>query len=54
MQGGDDELAIAPHHTFGQTPPQMTDRFDRIAARGAPALFVLLWSTGFIGTKYAL
>jgi len=32
----------------------MTDRFDRIAARGAPALFVLLWSTGFIGTKYAL
>jgi drug/metabolite transporter (DMT)-like permease len=32
----------------------MTDRFDRIAARGAPALFVLLWSTGFIATKYAL
>jgi drug/metabolite transporter (DMT)-like permease len=32
----------------------MTDRFDRIGARGAPALFVLLWSTGFIGTKYAL
>ena len=32
----------------------MTDRFDRVAARGAPALFVLLWSTGFIGTKYAL
>jgi drug/metabolite transporter (DMT)-like permease len=32
----------------------MTGRFDNLAARGAPALFVLLWSTGFIGTKYAL
>lgn len=32
----------------------MTGRFDTLAARGAPALFVLLWSTGFIGTKYAL
>ena len=47
-------MAIAPHHTFGQAPPQMTDRFDSLAARAAPALFVLLWSTGFIGTKYAL
>jgi drug/metabolite transporter (DMT)-like permease len=28
--------------------------FDRIAARAAPAIFVLLWSTGFIATKYAL
>lgn len=25
-----------------------------LAARAAPAVFVLLWSTGFIGTKYAL
>ena len=32
----------------------MTDRSDNFAARAAPALFVLLWSTGFIGTKYAL
>jgi drug/metabolite transporter (DMT)-like permease len=32
----------------------MTDRFDSFAARAAPAVFVLLWSTGFIGTKYAL
>ena len=32
----------------------MTDRFDSFAARAAPALFVLLWSTGFVGTKYAL
>ena len=27
---------------------------DSLAARAAPALFVLLWSTGFIGTKYVL
>jgi drug/metabolite transporter (DMT)-like permease len=53
-QGGSDELSIARHHTFRQTAPQMTDRFDNLAARAAPALFVLLWSTGFIGTKYAL
>jgi drug/metabolite transporter (DMT)-like permease len=25
-----------------------------LAARAAPALFVLLWSTGFVGTKYVL
>ena len=28
--------------------------FQQFAARSAPALFVLLWSTGFIGTKYVL
>ncbi len=32
--------------------PQPT--FESIAARAAPAIFVLLWSTGFIGTKYVL
>jgi drug/metabolite transporter (DMT)-like permease len=53
-QGGADELAIARHHTFGQAARQMTDRFASFAARAAPALFVVLWSTGFIGTKYAL
>ena len=28
--------------------------FESIAARAAPAVFVVLWSTGFIGTKYVL
>ena len=28
--------------------------FDSIAGRFAPAVFVVLWSTGFIGTKYVL
>lgn len=32
----------------------MSDRSDNIAATAAPIAFVLLWSTGFIGTKYAL
>ena len=26
----------------------------KVAARAAPAIFVVLWSTGFIGTKYVL
>lgn len=34
------------------SPPEST--FESIAARAAPALFVVLWSTGFIGTKYVL
>src|SRR6185436_18656825 len=32
----------------------MTGDFEKMAARAAPAIFVVLWSTGFIGTKYAL
>lgn len=32
--------------------PQPT--LESIAARTAPTIFVLLWSTGFIGTKYVL
>ena len=28
--------------------------FEKFAARAAPAIFVVLWSTGFIGTKYVL
>jgi len=32
----------------------MASDFDKLAARGAPAMFVLLWSTGFVGTKYVI
>jgi drug/metabolite transporter (DMT)-like permease len=32
----------------------MNRDFEKIAARAAPAIFVVLWSTGFIGTKYVL
>jgi hypothetical protein len=27
---------------------------ENLAARAAPAIFVLLWSTGFVATKYVL
>jgi drug/metabolite transporter (DMT)-like permease len=32
----------------------MTKDSENLAARAAPAIFVVLWSTGFIGTKYVL
>jgi drug/metabolite transporter (DMT)-like permease len=32
----------------------MNREFEVFAARAAPAIFVVLWSTGFIGTKYVL
>ncbi|ABD88899.1 DMT family transporter [Rhodopseudomonas palustris] len=32
----------------------MKRNIDNFAARAAPAIFVVLWSTGFVGTKYAL
>ena len=36
------------------SPPTDQQRLESIAARAAPAIFVLLWSTGFVGTKYVL
>src|SRR5215212_3050176 len=39
---------------IGQQGRQMTGDFEKMAARAAPAIFVVLWSTGFIGTKYVL
>ena len=32
----------------------MSKDFENFAARAAPAIFVVLWSTGFVVTKYAL
>jgi drug/metabolite transporter (DMT)-like permease len=32
----------------------MNRSFEKAAALAAPAIFVVLWSTGFIGTKYVL
>src|SRR3954471_8584701 len=39
---------------IGQHGPQMNREFEQFAARAAPAIFVVLWSTGFIATKYVL
>jgi drug/metabolite transporter (DMT)-like permease len=32
----------------------MSKDFENLAARAAPAIFVVLWSTGFVATKYVL
>src|SRR5712672_252356 len=32
----------------------MHQDFEKFAARAAPAIFVVLWSTGFVATKYVL
>lgn len=32
----------------------MSRDLENLAARAAPAIFVVLWSTGFIGTKYVI
>jgi len=32
----------------------MNREFEKFAARAAPAIFVVLWSTGFVATKYVL
>src|SRR6202521_833423 len=37
-----------------QSRPQMSKDFENLAARAAPAIFVVLWSTGFVATKYVL
>src|ERR1700680_1717606 len=39
---------------FRQSGPQMDRNLESLGARAAPALFVVLWSTGFIPTKYVL
>jgi drug/metabolite transporter (DMT)-like permease len=39
---------------FRQSKPQMNTEFEDLAARAAPSIFVVLWSTGFVGTKYVL
>src|SRR6202023_4254675 len=39
---------------FRQSRPQMSRDLENLAARAAPAIFVVLWSTGFVATKYVL
>jgi drug/metabolite transporter (DMT)-like permease len=52
--GGPAQIDVAAEHTIRQSERQMNHAFDSLAARAAPAIFVLLWSTGFIGTKYVV
>src|SRR6195952_2126481 len=39
---------------IGQHVPQMNRDLENFAARAAPAIFVVLWSTGFVATKYVV
>jgi drug/metabolite transporter (DMT)-like permease len=48
------KIGIVAQHMFGHSRRQMNKDFDQLAARAAPAIFVVLWSTGFIATKYVL
>src|SRR6266702_2017679 len=39
---------------IGHSGRQMNRDLESLAARAAPAIFVVLWSTGFIATKYVV
>jgi len=47
-------MGVAAQHMIGQSGRQMNHNLEHLAARTAPAIFVVLWSTGFIATKYVL
>src|SRR6195256_5227941 len=47
-------MGVAAQHMIGHSGRQMNRDIANLAARGAPAIFVVLWSTGFIATKYVL
>src|SRR6202790_571692 len=47
-------MGVAAQHMIGQSGRQMNHNLENLAARAAPAIFVVLWSTGFIATKYVL
>src|ERR1700723_1664991 len=51
---GPAQIGIVAQHMFGHLRRQMNKDFDQLAARAAPVLFVVLWSTGFVATKYML
>jgi hypothetical protein len=48
------QTGVAAHHMIGQSGRQMNHNLEHLAARAAPAIFVVFWSTGFIATKYVL
>src|SRR5258708_30219290 len=48
------QMGVAAQHMIGQAGRQMNLNLENLAARAAPAIFVVLWSTGFVATKYVL
>src|SRR4029450_13784869 len=54
-RAGSPARLVLPHRPgMGSSARQMTEDFDKFAARAAPAIFVVLWSTGFVGSKYVI
>jgi hypothetical protein len=47
-------MAVAEQHMIGHSGRQMNLNLRNLAARAAPAIFVVLWTTGIIATKYVL
>jgi drug/metabolite transporter (DMT)-like permease len=47
-------LSRLPDRAGSGNHPRMNKDAEHLAARAAPAIFVVLWSTGFVGTKYVL
>src|SRR6478752_6286495 len=48
------QMDVAAEHMIGHSGRQMKLNLENLAARAAPAIFVVLWSTGFVATKYVL
>src|SRR3979409_457089 len=48
------QISGAAQHTIGDARRRKKPDFENFSARAAPAIFVVLWSTGFIATKYVL
>jgi drug/metabolite transporter (DMT)-like permease len=48
------QMGVAAQHMIGQAGRQMNLNLENLAARAAPVIFVVLWSTGFVATKYVL
>src|SRR4030088_1159064 len=48
------QMGVAAQHMIGHSGRQMNHQYDNLAAQAAPAIFVVLWSTGFVATKYVL
>jgi drug/metabolite transporter (DMT)-like permease len=48
------QIGVAAEHVIGHSGPQMNQNLQNFAPRAAPAIFVVLWSTGFVATKYVL
>jgi drug/metabolite transporter (DMT)-like permease len=51
---GPAQNGVVAGRAIGHSLPQMNHDIEKMAARAAPAIFVVLWSTGFVATKYVV